>query len=56
MHISSLLGGSEYAGFNCDVGDRWVGGVADAFEVVGDAVRSEGVVAVESDGMCWWQC
>jgi len=56
VHISSLLGGSECAGFNCDVGDGWVGGVVDAFEVVGDAVQSEGVVAVESDGMCWWQC
>ena len=53
VHISSLLGGSECAGFNCDVGDGCVGGVTDAFEVVGDAVWSEGVIAVEPDGVCW---
>ena len=56
MHISLLLGGSECAGFKCDVGDGWVGGVAVAFEVAGDAVCREDVVAVEYDGVCWWQC
>ena len=53
VHISLLLGGSECFGGKFDVGDGWVGHVAAALEVAGDALWSVGVVAVELDGVCW---